>query len=343
LQKENWVSIMDKSVLKYNFVVVQSGADYNRVATSDLKKKKNVKVFFELCKENPSKWDKTLYALFKSSKVDRYLKMPFLKRWQKKFENIEFDDFSKPLCFVINAGLTYSRFGYKFLDFLHKKYPHAKFVAFYNDIISSKRICGGPNALRPYYDLITSYDKVDAEKYGLVYYPTFFSDFPVQNNPNVEYSDVFFVGAAKNRLSEILEAYKTCSDVGLKCDFYIKDVPPQKRLSFSGIHYIEKNMSYIENLEHVVKSKCLLEIMQKGAVGATFRLWEAINYGKALITDNKSILESEYYDANYITVIDDGKIDIPFVKNFKFYENPMKNKNRPESFLIFIQKKLEGT
>lgn len=334
---------MDKSLLKYNFVVVQGGSDYNRVATSDLFNRKDVKVFFELCKEKPSKTDKILYTLFKSSKVDKYLRMPFLKRWQKKFENIEFEDSSKPLCFVINAGLTYSRFSYDFLDFLHRKYPQAKFVAFYNDIISSKRAGGRPNALKSYYDLITCYDKDDAEKYGLVYYPTFFSDCAVQENPNIEYSDVYFVGAAKNRLSKILEAYKICNDAGLKCDFYIKDVPLQKRLMLPGIHYLENNMPYIENLEHVVKSRCLLEIMQKGAVGATFRLWEAINYGKALITDNKSIQESAFYDAKYVTVIDClGRIDLSFIKNFKTFENPLKDKIRPKHFLKFIQEKLES-
>ncbi len=333
---------MNDSLLKYNFVFIQGGADYYRIATSSLINRKDVKVFFELCEENPSKFDKMLYTLFKSSKVDKYLKMPFLKRWKKKFENIEFEDSSKPLCFVINAGLTYSRFSYEFLVFLHKKFPQAKFVCFYNDIISSKQIGGRPDALKRYYDLITCYDKVDAEKYGLEYYPTFFSNYAVQNNPNIEYSDIFFVGAAKNRLNKILAVYKTCSDAGLKCDFFIKGVPKKDRLSLPGIHYLDKNMPYIENLEHVVKSKCLLEILQNGAVGATFRLWEAINYDKALITDNKSIQESEFWDAKYINVIDDfDKTDVLFVQNFKPFNNSLKDRIRPIHFLNFIQDKLE--
>ena len=332
---------MDESVLKYNFVVVQGGADYYRVATSDLVNRKDVKVFFELCKENPSKFDKILYAIFKSSKVDKYLKMPFLKRWQKKFKKIEFEDSSKPLCFVINVGLTYSRFSYDFLIFLRKTYPRAKFVGFYSDIISSRQLGGRPASLKLYYDLIISYDKNDAQKYGLKYYPTFFSDYPVQNNPNIEYSDVYFVGAAKNRLKEILDVYKKCTDIGMKCDFYIKGVKNKDRLMLPGIHYLEKNMSYTENLEHVVKSKCLLEIMQKSAVGATFRLWEAINYGKALITNNKNIQESDFYDAQYIVAIDKvDDIDDSFLRDFKSFENPLKDRIRPIHFLDFIQNSL---
>lgn len=333
---------IDESPLKYNFVVIQSGADYNRVATSDLEKRSDVKVFYELCQDNPSRFDKLLYSFFKSSKVDKYFKMPFLKRWQKKFENIEFENASKPLCFVVDVELIHARFGYDFLIFLRKRYPLAKTVGFYNDLVSTKQVGGRPEKIRSYFDLITTYDKGDAEKYGLEYYPTFFSDYCVQSNPNIESSDVYFVGAAKNRLKKILSAYMACSKAGLKCDFYLKGVKKDDRLLMPGIHYLDKNMSYVENLEHVVKSKCILEIMQEGAVGATFRLWEAINYGKLLITNNRSIKNSVFYDANYITVIENfDKIDFSFVKNCEYSENPMRNQIRPKKYLQFIQDKLD--
>lgn len=59
-------------------------------------------------------------------------------------------------------------------------------------------------------------------------------------------------------------------------------------------------MSYREILYRSIRSKCLLEINQQGAIGCTSRFIEADLNNKKLITDNLFIKHSKFYDKHYI-------------------------------------------
>ena len=39
-------------------------------------------------------------------------------------------------------------------------------------------------------------------------------------------------------------------------------------------------MNYIENLKHIRRTNCILEVVQNNAKGSTIRTWEAIMYDK---------------------------------------------------------------
>jgi len=130
---------------------------------------------------------------------------------------------------------------------------------------------------------------------------------------------------------------------GLKCDFYIARLEKSKRVKEVGLHYIKK-MSYKENLEHAVKAKCLLEIIQQGAYGSTFRQWEAISYNKAILTNNLGIMETEFYDSRYICLLKEGdNVNSDFIKKYIPYENFLKNKLSPLNFLRFIDEKMKAS
>lgn len=103
----------------------------------------------------------------------------------------------------------------------------------------------------------------DAERYGILYYPTPYSSIPVETGIGTE-KDLYFLGATKNRFTEIIEAYESCTQNGLKCDFNLVGVPGKQQVYKDDIHYI-KSMPYRENLSRASRSKCLLEILQKNA------------------------------------------------------------------------------
>jgi len=75
-------------------------------------------------------------------------------------------------------------------------------------------------------------------------------------------------------------------------------------------------MPYEENLEYIKRSKCLLEIMQEGGNGYILRTCEAVAYNKKIITNNKILKDSEFYDENMISIFDNIEdIDIEFITN----------------------------
>ena len=120
-----------------------------------------------------------------------------------------------------------------------------------------------------------------------IYYPSIYSSPAIKENTKVT-NDVFFVGRAKDRLAELHNAYKCLNSKGFRCDFYITGVAKEDCAYPEDIHY-NTHLTYSETLAHVMKSKGILEIVQKGANAFTFRLDEALIYDKNIITNNAII------------------------------------------------------
>ena len=59
-------------------------------------------------------------------------------------------------------------------------------------------------------------------------------------------------------------------------------------------------MTYLENIQHLRQSKCLLEVMQGGGRGYTIRYAEAIMYDKKIITNNSEVQSAPFYDPQKI-------------------------------------------
>lgn len=163
-------------------------------------------------------------------------------------------------------------------------------------------------------DIALSFDHADAEKYGMDYYPLVYSPCDMGEDDSIPESDVYFVGKAKDRLPAILAAYEKLRDAGLRCDFYLTGVAPEDQKYADEITY-GTQMSYKENLRHVKKTRCLLEIMQGGGHGYTLRACEAIMYDKKMLTNNPEIEHAPFYKPELISVFRDARdIDTEFVK-----------------------------
>ena len=77
--------------------------------------------------------------------------------------------------------------------------------------------------------------------------------------------------------------------------------------------------------------------MQQGAKGETLRVWEAITYGKMLLTNNSFMTKSRFYDPDYVCLIsEDGEFDPQRIKDYVSKPNPFKDKILPEKFLTYI-------
>ncbi|MBR7025117.1 MAG: hypothetical protein IKI08_03835 [Selenomonadaceae bacterium] len=78
------------------------------------------------------------------------------------------------------------------------------------------------------FDCAFTYNPVDAMDYGLTYFEGPYSVLPFEQ-PELT-TDIFYVGAAKNRVEKILRAYETFKAAGFVCDFYINHInnPPRQ-------------------------------------------------------------------------------------------------------------------
>lgn len=311
--------------MQYNFVVFGEDWDLYQCAFSDLNKLKNA---IYISGNKPPK--KTLkgffYRLHFRPELNRKKKMPFLKIWNNFYFQKQFND-NKPICFIFLATFASYAKETDFIPYLRRKYDGCKIVLFKTDLITkSKNVFTGVPLPIEYFkenfDLIISYDKGDCKRYGFKYYPTIFSQIELTNS-TVSSCDVYFAAKYKGRLPVLITIYDQLTNAGLKCDFYIYGAPLATQIKRKGIHYIEKMMSYTENLSHSAKAKCLLEIMQNDADGYTYRTWESLSYNKLFITNNQHISTAPFYNEKFMQIITESN-----------------NYYIPESFIIKIQKDL---
>lgn len=313
--------------MNYKFVIGGSDVDFYKISYKDIDNLENA-VYLSNMISSENKFIKRLYD-HHFGNINKHFDLPFKSIWNSSYLKNDFDK-DDNICFVLFSHyVNYIKYG--LIKYLRKTYPNCKIVCFYQDLASRKRALP-PEKVKDYFDLVLSFDHKDCETYGFTYYPLVYSYTEVEDDPDIPESDVFFVGKAKDRLPQILEAYEKFIDAGLVCDFHITGVPENERKYENKINYCER-MPYYENLKRIKKARCMLEIMQQGGHGYTLRYCEAIAHDRKLITNNSEIKNAPFFDSDCISTFTSADdIDVDFIKsgekevdyNFKEQLSPIK-------------------
>jgi|GEM_PF-2101156 len=302
----------------YKFVFVGSLYDYNTYIEKEIAKSNKNVFTCESLNKSLHGFSYILYKLHNSSKINKFVRLPFRNVWVKKILDKETSAALKSndkICFIYSGGINYLQMG--FIDYLKHRYPNSKYVFYFTDLVEVY-MRNNPDFFKKYagsFDLLITYNEIDADKYKIHLAPPRIISFSyVEDDPSIEPSDVFFVGREKGRLQELLKIYELCVENGLKCDFHIMDVPREKQRYADNITY-NQFMSYEEVLKHCKRAKCILNYIQKGAVGITLRDYEAIGMNKFLMTNNPAIKTSAFYTCENIIWIENLQDEIGKLKN----------------------------
>lgn len=321
--------------MKYNYVIFATDDDYYKVSYNELLKNKGVKYIGSELDSN-NKLLTFFYKMHTSPLTNKFVNLPFKNIWNGKMFTNTFED-NKPICFIFFPGRR-KEYDNGLMNYLKKKYKDSKFVLYYQDLIGKSKM-PEIELFKNEFDLILSFDHSDVLKYSLNYYPLVYSEIDV---PNVvtEESDVYFVGKAKNRLEDIRAVHKLLKNAGLKCDFHVTGVAAED-IRDNGIIY-NMPVSYMENLQRIKMTKCMLEIMQKGGHGYTLRYCEAIMYDKKIITNNPEIKKAPFYSEQRIQVFENPhEITSEFVlEGEERVDYGYKDKLSPKKLLDFLDNKL---
>lgn len=273
-----------------------------------------------------------------SRELNKYIHTPFSHYVYPRLFPHHFPE-KKPLCYIF-FGANYHVFQTSYLDYLRKRHTDTKLVLYMQDLVSKNKYLNF-GRVADKFDLLLSYDKGDSLHYGMEYHPTPMSYVDIPDNREIKQSDIYFCGYAKTRYHIIHQLYNKLTELGYVCDFNILGMPKDAS-RISGIKYLCNPIDYKENLQHIKKTRCILEVMQEGADGFTPRLWESIIYDRHLLTNNGSIRQTSYYDArgchelsmSHLNEISEW-IDKPLV-----YDKSLKDSLSPCHLLKFIDKKL---
>ena len=263
-------------------------------------------------------------ARFNISNLKEWLKNPFVrKQWtdnfMKEIEGIFFDTL-----FVVEV-LPFSK---NFFEYIRKANPNIRIILFLWDSLRYRQ--SRFIDYLPKFDKVYSFDRDDALKYKLSYYPDFYIEVSVPPLSDCKY-DIAFIGTMNETLTsfrgEILKKIDNfCKKNALVSFFYLKydDIELSKnilkRLITTIIHskYLKKLRNLTNcNFMHkdklplsefngiISNTRVVLDINHHERQGMTINAITAIALGKKLITTNKRIKEEDFYNPAMIYVIDE--------------------------------------
>lgn len=318
----------------YNYVIFGTEADYHNIAINDIIRNSNVRYYRNVMDNYPSLL-RLLHTVHFSTKIK--FKPRFQSIWNSLYFNNDFDT-KRPICFVFYMN-QYRLKKASYFEYLRKKYPGCKLVLYFSDIVESYySIFGDFNLdyINKTFDLVLSYNKLDVDKYGFVYYPQIMSKIKFNKN-DIPLSDIFFVGADKGRLDSILKIYELMRAHDINCDFHITLVP-QNKIKYSNEITYNKKMSYIEVLKRVQKTRCILELSQPEAYGFTMRTSEALLYNKKLLSNNPILKSTNYYDDRYIQYFKTiDEIDAEWILQEVKVDYEYEGEYSPQKLLEFLE------
>lgn len=282
------------------YVILENEFDYTEATFADLLGYDNV-YYYRFPLNTSSSVLKRLYVLHGAQKANKLITLPGQGIWNHLLFDESLLDNSRPVCFIYSFRRLERIMRAHFLEYVSRRFPETYHVAYWDDLVR-------PNHLRSlryakeHFDLVFSYDEGDAERYGMRYYPSFYSKTVEDAGVKPEV-DVFFVGNAKDRLEDIYAAYDALSEGGASCRFVINGVDERLRRSNDGVEY-NKPLTYQQVLGGVLRARCILEIVQGGSRGQTLRVNEAVCYGRRLLSNNPAIRDLPQFDPRYMRVFD---------------------------------------
>lgn len=328
-----------ENILSFNYVFFNYPYDgvwpnedsYYSICMNDLRYMENVQLV-NYPMESKNILLRFLQRAHNSGRIRKYVNLPCKKMWYPYYFNT-FDN-NRKLCFIFTFHMDLD-----YLQYLKSVYRDSIFVVLNRDLICTDKQWYNEYINSGLIDYWISYDKGDAEKYHMYYYPQMQSKIDIPSS-KINRFDVFFVGRAKNRLKKLVEVYDFLTASGLSCFFYIvgaENNSPKR----SGIVYSRRTMSYKKMLIYNLQAKCLLDINQKNAKGYTSRFMEAVLYNKKLLTDNLNIKNDRFYCENYIHCFNEIKdISIDFVNSDIVVNYNYQDEFSPKNFIYFLDRLL---
>ncbi len=157
-----------------------------------------------------------------------------------------------------------------------------------------------------HFDTVYSYDKKDVEKYKFKFLTNYIYDDKIESK--VIANIAFNISSFDKRflLLEMLANYLKDNKISFR--FIVKK---DKFIKHQNIEIANQYVPINEVKEYIASSLVLVDIQKENQYGLSFRIFEALGYKKKLITNNKDIVNYDFYNANNIFVISEENYTIP--------------------------------
>lgn len=142
----------------------------------------------------------------------------------------------------------------------------------------------------------------------------FVSNFSIPSTEKFNYKerelDLFYVGDLASKLpehrrdiqlSKFLKNVKGNFEINIWMREAFENV---QKLNDPKIHYIKNTISLEETFKKTQQSKVVIDMCKKHHIGLSFRFFECLSSQTKIITNNKDVVNYDFYDSNNIMVVD---------------------------------------
>lgn len=254
-------------------------------------------------------------------------------KWTKDLIN-EIEPLQFDTLFVVE-NLPFKKY---FLIYLKKKNPKIRMVLFLWDTFKTQQL--HYTDYLPLFDSCYSFDRDDASKFGLHYFPDFYIEKQIPSISSCKY-DIAFVGTMNRNSTrfrgDVLHKINDfCLNNELKAYFYLYYPVIQSNSFIKRFYHKIHDYKYNKEIERLCEfgfvhsnpipideynevmanTRIVLDLSHRNRQGMTINAIAAIANGKKLITTNERIKDEPFYDPSAIYVIDEANpfFDMSFVK-----------------------------
>lgn len=224
----------------------------------------------------------------------------------------------------------------KELAFLKSKTPNL--IAYYWDTMNfyprKKKIIH-------LFDKVYSFDIQDCKKYGFERLTNFYYYEPA---PVVIDKTVFCIShIEKKRYPFFNQMGKFLDENNITYRFLTKQ--SKEKLRSPYIEYLKESIPYADMLKLLNHYEIILDIAKPNQHGLSFRIFEALGMNKKMITNNRSVMEYDFYNPNNILVIDFDNLVIPkefFQTSYQKIDESIKQKYHLRSFVKIVLSNIQN-
>ena len=214
-----------------------------------------------------------------------------------------FGDWNKNLNEYTKIIINDAMFNNNILKYISKKNAVASKYVYYTNAVRNSRI--KPNNIPKDWRVYT-FDISDSKEFDIEYSPEYYTEHQENIKYDLKY-DVCYVGADKTnvRLKNLLDIKEVLRKNKVQNFFHIFHV--LKKYNKYELQETTNMFLKYEDIQRIIlESKCILELQMEGQSGCTLRTLESMFLNRKLITNNKDIVNYDFYNPNNIFVIENA-------------------------------------
>ena len=214
-----------------------------------------------------------------------------------------FGDWNKNLNEYTKIIINDAMFNNNILKYISKKNAVASKYVYYTNAVRNSRI--KPNNIPKDWRVYT-FDISDSKEFDIEYSPEYYTEHQENIKYDLKY-DVCYVGADKTnvRLKNLLDIKEVLRKNKVQNFFHIFRV--LKKYNKYELQETTNMFVKYEDIQRIIlESKCILELQMEGQSGCTLRTLESMFLNRKLITNNKDIVNYDFYNPNNIFVIENA-------------------------------------